>query len=90
MRDAIAPKTLSAFTVCTVTFSPLYRLPELLHRNVYIWVLCLSGVSRDFLEGGGSTNSVEDSKTFLVFVNLRLFMMTTNLFVIANVKKLRT
>ena len=33
--------------------------------------------------GGGS-------KIFLIFGTLRLFMMTTNLFVIANVKQLRT
>ena len=30
------------------------------------------------------------SKIFLIFGTLRLFMMTTNLFVIANVKQLRT
>jgi len=29
-------------------------------------------------------------KFFLIFVTLRIFMMTTNLFVIANVKQLRT
>ena len=79
-----------------------------------------SGVPRNFVRGGGSTNSVEDrgqrergsgggcplvrgsggscnlvqeisySKIFLIFGTLRLFMMTTNLFVIANVKQLRT
>jgi len=30
------------------------------------------------------------SKIFLIFGTLRLFIMTTNLFVIANVKQLRT
>ena len=79
-----------------------------------------SGVPRNFVRGGGSTNSVEDrengdlgdgsppsqgfwgqlqygtrnfisySKIFLMSGTLRLFMMTTNLFVIANVKQLRT
>jgi len=39
---------------------------------------------------GGSCNLVQDSKIFLIFGNLRLFMMTTNLFVIAKVKQLRT
>ena len=42
---------------------------------------------------GGSWNSVEEisySKIFLIFGTLRIFMMTTNLFVIANVKQLRT
>ena len=85
-----------------------------------------SGVPRNFVRGGGSTNSAEDrgqtergsgggshlvrgsgggsgggcnletknfisySKIFLIFGTLRLFMMTTTLFVIANVKQLRT
>jgi len=35
-------------------------------------------------------NFVSYSKGFLIFDTLRLFMMTTNLFVIANVKQLRT
>ena len=35
-------------------------------------------------------NFISYSKTFLIFGTLRLFMMTTNLFVIANVKQLRT
>ena len=43
---------------------------------------------------GGSCNLVVQeisySKIFLIFGTLRLFMMTTNLFVIANVKQLRT
>ena len=42
---------------------------------------------------GGSCNLVQEisySKIFLIFGTLRLFMMTTNLFVIANVKHLRT
>jgi len=42
---------------------------------------------------GGSCNSVQEmsySKIFLIFGTLRVFMMTTNLFVIANVKQLRT
>jgi len=41
----------------------------------------------------GSCNLVLEilySKIFLIFGTLRLFMMTTNLFVIANVKQLRT
>ena len=40
---------------------------------------------------GGSCNLVQEisySKIFLIFGTLRLFMMTTNLFVIANVKQL--
>ena len=85
-------------------------------------ICIISGVPRNFVRGGGSTNSVEDrgqrergsgggsplvrgsggscnlvqefsfhnSKIFLIFGTLRLFMMTTNLFVIANVKQLRT
>ena len=44
---------------------------------------------------GGSCNLVQEisfhiAKIFLIFGTLRLFMMTTNLFVIANVKQLRT
>ena len=42
---------------------------------------------------GGSCNLVQEvsySKIFLIFGTLRLFMMATNLFVIANVKQLRT
>jgi len=44
---------------------------------------------------GGSYNLVQEIsfhivKTFSIFGTLRLFMMTTNLFVIANVKQLRT
>ena len=44
---------------------------------------------------GGSCNLVQEIsfhivKTFIIFGTLRLFMMTTNLFVIANVKQLRT
>ena len=35
-------------------------------------------------------NFIPYSKIFLIFVTLRLFVMTTNLFVIANVKQLRT
>jgi len=34
--------------------------------------------------------SISYSKIFLIFGTLRLFMMTTNLFVIDNVKQLRT
>ena len=49
-------------------------------------------------DSGDSCNLVQDisfhfisySKIFLIFGTLRLFMMTTNLFVIANVKQLRT
>jgi len=41
--------------------------------------------------GGSCTrNFISYSNIFLIFDTLRLFMMTTNLFVIANVKKLRT
>jgi len=44
---------------------------------------------------GGSCNLVQEIsfhivKIFLIFGTLRLLMMTTNLFVIANVKQLRT
>ena len=44
---------------------------------------------------GGSCNLVQEIsfhivKVFLIFGTLRLFMMTTNLFVIADVKQLRT
>ena len=42
---------------------------------------------------GGSCNLVQGisySKIFLIFGTLRLFMMTPNLFVTANVKQLRT
>ena len=38
----------------------------------------------------GTRNFISYSKIFLIFGILRLFMMTTNLFVIANVKQLRT
>jgi len=79
----------------------------------------ISGVPRNFVHRGGSTNSVEDRGqseqgygggsplvkgsegscnlvqevsfhivNFLIVGTLRLFMMTTNLFVIANVKQL--
>ena len=53
-----------------------------------------SGGSSPLVRGsGGSCNLVQEifisySKIFLIFGTLRLFMMTTNLFVIANVKKL--
>ena len=40
-------------------------------------------------DSGGSCNLVH-SKSFLIFGILRLFMMTTNLFVIVNIKQLRT
>ena len=53
-----------------------------------------SGGGSPLIRGsGGSCNLVQDfsySKIFLIFGTLRLFMMTTNLFVIANVKQLRT
>jgi hypothetical protein len=42
---------------------------------------------------GGSCNLIQKIsyiKIFSIFGTLRLFMMTTNLFVIANVKQLRT
>ena len=42
---------------------------------------------------GGSCNLVQEishSKIFLIFGTLKLFMIKTNLFVIANVKQLRT
>jgi len=42
-----------------------------------------SGVSRNFVRGGVQ-------QIHLIFGTLRLFMMTSNLFVIANVKQLRT
>ena len=35
-------------------------------------------------------NFISYSKIFLIFGTLRLFMMATNLFVIANIKQLRT
>ena len=38
----------------------------------------------------GIRNFISYSNIFLIFGALRLFMMTTNLFVIANVKQLRT
>jgi hypothetical protein len=38
----------------------------------------------------GTRNFISYSKTFLIFGTLRLFMMTTNLFVTDNVKQLRT
>ena len=38
----------------------------------------------------GTRNFIPYSKIFLIFGTLRLFMVTTNLFVIANVKQLRT
>ena len=38
----------------------------------------------------GTRNFISCSKILLIFGTLRLFMMTTNLFVIANVKQLRT
>jgi len=55
-----------------------------------------SGGSSPLVRGsGGNCNLVQEiliscSKSFLIFVTLRLFILTTNLFVIANVKKLRT
>ena len=55
-----------------------------------------TGGSSHLVRGsGGSYNLVQKIsfyvvKIFLVFYNLRLFMMTTNLFIIANVKQLRT
>jgi hypothetical protein len=55
----------------------------------------VSGGSSPLVRGsGGSCNFVQDSilcsKSFLIFGILKLFMMTTKLFVIANVKQLRT
>jgi hypothetical protein len=38
----------------------------------------------------GTRNFISYSKIFLIFGTLRLFMMTTNLFVTASVKQLRT
>jgi hypothetical protein len=38
----------------------------------------------------GTSNFISYSRIFLIFGNLILFMMTTNLFVIANLKQLRT
>ena len=38
----------------------------------------------------GTRNLFSYSNIFLIFGTLRLFMMTTNLFVIANVKQMRT
>ena len=38
----------------------------------------------------GTGNFISYNKIFLIFGTLRLFMMTTNLFAIANVKQLRT
>jgi len=38
----------------------------------------------------GTRNFISYSKIFLIFGTLRLFMMTTNSFAIANVKQLRT
>ena len=38
----------------------------------------------------GTRNFISYNKIFLIFGTLRLFMVTTNLFVIANVKQLRT
>jgi len=55
-----------------------------------------SGGGSPLVKGsGGSCNFVQEisisySKIFLILGTLRLFMMTTNLFVIANVKQLRT
>jgi len=53
------------------------------------------GGSPLFRGSGGSCNLVQEIsfhivKFFLIFGTLRLFVMTTNLFVIANVKQLRT
>ena len=53
------------------------------------------GVSPLVRGSGGSCNMVQEisfhiAKIFLIFGTLRLIMMTTNLFVIVNVKKLRT
>ena len=55
----------------------------------------LGGGSPIVRGSGGSCNLVQEIsfhivKFFLIFGTLRLFMMTTNLFVIANVKQLRT
>ena len=55
-----------------------------------------TGVCSPLVRGsGGSCNLVQEIsfhtvKFSLIFGTLRLFMMTTNLFVIANVKQLRT
>ena len=38
----------------------------------------------------GTRNFISYSKSFFIFGTLRLFMMATNLFVIAKVKQLRT
>ena len=38
----------------------------------------------------GTRNFISYSKIFLIFGTLRFFIMTTNLFVVANVKQLRT
>jgi len=38
---------------------------------------------------GGGCNLVQEIAFFYIFGTLRLFMMTTNLFVVANVKQLR-
>jgi len=53
-----------------------------------------SGGSSPLVKGSrGSCNLVQEiscSKIFLIFGTLRLFMMTTNLFVIADIKQLQT
>jgi hypothetical protein len=74
--------------------------------HIVIALLVIGGVPRNFVLGGGSTNGVEyrgqrergpGGGSSLVrgsggSCNLyfRLFMMTTNLFIIGNVKQLRT
>ena len=55
-----------------------------------------SGGSSPLVSGSGgscnfiTSNFISYSKIFLIFGTLRQFMMTTNLFVIANVKQLQT
>ena len=54
------------------------------------------GAAAPLVRGSGSSRNLVQEisfhivKIFLIFGTLRLFMMTTNLFVIANVKQLRT
>jgi len=43
-----------------------------------------SGGGSPLVRGSGGRNFISYSKIFLIFGTLRLFMMTTNLFVIAN------
>jgi len=73
----------------------LHRCTNTIHGHTYIKLVVVWGALAALygvLEAAviWYKKFISCSKIFLMFHNLRLFIMTTNLFVFANVKQLRT